>query len=285
MSCLYIVPTPIGNLNDITIRALETLKTVDFIAAEDTRVTRKLLAHFEITKPLLSCFEHNERMRSTEIVARIANGGTCALVTDAGTPAVSDPGELLVAACWEAGIRVIPLPGACAAITALSACGLPTGRFCFEGFLAVNKKSRRERLEALKTEPRTMIFYEAPHKLPYTLRDLAEAFGERRVTLCRELTKVFEEFIQTTLPEAAEHYGADGQKAKGEFVLIVDGADPDTVSEPGVEALDLSQGVRTVVSEAKRAGLSRNEAYRAALREKQRQSESETAGSDVSDAE
>ena len=280
MSCLYIVPTPIGNLDDITIRALETLKTVDFIAAEDTRVTRKLLTHFEITKPLLSCFEHNERMRSTEIIARIANGETCALVTDAGTPAVSDPGELLVAACWEAGIRVVPLPGACAAITALSACGLPTGRFCFEGFLAVNKKSRRERLEALKTESRTMIFYEAPHKLPYTLRDLAEAFGNRRVTLCRELTKVFEEFIQTTLPEAAERYGEDGRKAKGEFVLIVEGADPDTIPAPDVEALDLSQDVRTVVSEAKRAGLSRNEAYRAALREKQRQRAAESADSE-----
>ena len=275
MSCLYIVPTPIGNLDDITIRALETLKTVDFIAAEDTRVTRKLLTHFEIAKPLISCFEHNERMRSTEIVARIANGETCALVTDAGTPAVSDPGELLVAACWEAGIRVIPL----------SACGLPTGRFCFEGFLAVNKKSRRERLEVLKTEPRTMIFYEAPHKLPYTLRDLAEAFGNRRVTLCRELTKVFEEFIQTTLPEAAERYGEDGQKAKGEFVLIVEGADPDAVPASDVETLDLSQDVRTVVSAAKRAGLSRNEAYRAALREKQRQHAAESADSDGSDAE
>ena len=285
MSCLYIVPTPIGNLDDITIRALETLKTVDFIAAEDTRVTRKLLTHFEIAKPLISCFEHNERMRSTEIVARIANGETCALVTDAGTPAVSDPGELLVAACWEAGIRVIPLPGACAAVTALSACGLPTGRFCFEGFLAVNKKSRRERLEVLKTEPRTMIFYEAPHKLPDTLRDLAEAFGNRRVTLCRELTKVFEEFIQTTLPEAAERYGEDGQKAKGEFVLIVEGADPDAVPASDVETLDLSQDVRTVVSAAKRAGLSRNEAYRAALREKQRQHAAESADSDGSDAE
>lgn len=272
MSCLYLVPTPIGNLEDITLRALNTLKAVDFIAAEDTRVTQKLLTHFDISKPLLSCFEHNERMRSAEIVARIAGGETCALVTDAGTPAVSDPGELLVAACYQAGIRVIPLPGPCAAVTALSACGLPTGRFCFEGFLAVNKKSRRERLNALKTETRTMIFYEAPHKLPYTLRDLAEAFGNRRVTLCRELTKIYEELIRTTLPEAAERYAEDGScKAKGEFVLIVEGLDAEQLAAPGVETLDLTQDVQTIVSEAKRAGISRNEAYRAALREKKRQ--------------
>lgn len=276
MSCLYLVPTPIGNLEDITLRALNTLKAVDFIAAEDTRVTQKLLTHFDISKPLLSCFEHNERMRSTEIVARIAGGETCALVTDAGTPAVSDPGELLVAACYQAGIRVIPLPGPCAAVTALSACGLPTGRFCFEGFLAVNKKSRRERLNALKTETRTMIFYEAPHKLPYTLRDLAEAFGNRRITLCRELTKIYEELIRTTLPEAAERYAEDGNcKAKGEFVLIVEGLDAEQLSAPGVETLDLTQDVQTIVSEAKRAGISRNEAYRAALREKKRQQETQ----------
>lgn len=276
MSCLYIVPTPIGNLEDITLRALKILNTVDFIAAEDTRVTQKLLTHFEISKPLLSCFEHNERMRSTEIIERIAGGETCALVTDAGTPAVSDPGELLVAACYQVGIRVIPLPGPCAAVTALSACGLPTGRFCFEGFLAVNKKSRREHLDALKTETRTMIFYEAPHKLPYTLRDLADAFGNRRVTLCRELTKIYEELICTTLPEAAERYAEDsGCKAKGEFVLIVEGANPEQLITPGVESLDLTQDVQTVVSEAKRAGISRNEAYRAALREKKRQQESQ----------
>ena len=168
MSCLYVVPTPIGNLGDITVRALETLKTVDFIAAEDTRVTQKLLTHFEIAKPLVSCYEHNERMRSAEIIARIAGGESCALVTDAGTPAVSDPGELLVAACLDAGVRVVPLPGACAAICALSACGLPTGRFCFEGFLSVNKRDRRERLAALKNEQRTMIFYEAPRSEEHT---------------------------------------------------------------------------------------------------------------------
>ncbi len=271
MSCLYIVPTPIGNLGDITLRALETLKSVDFIAAEDTRVTKKLLLHFQIAKPLLSCYEHNERMRSAEIVARIAGGEACALVTDAGTPAVSDPGELLVAACVAAGIRVVPLPGACAAVCGLSACGLPTGRFCFEGFLSVSKKSRRERLRALRGETRTMVFYEAPHKLQYTLRDLYEAFGDRRVTLCRELTKIYEEFVRTTLSEAAARYGAEDAKAKGEFVLIVEGAASAGPDESGgIQALDLTQDIKTVVGAARQAGLSRNEAYRAALLEKQR---------------
>lgn len=271
MSCLYIVPTPIGNLGDITLRALETLKSVDFIAAEDTRVTRKLLLHFEISKPMLSCYEHNERMRSDEIVARISGGETCALVTDAGTPAVSDPGERLVAACVASGIRVVPLPGACAAVCALSACGLPTGRFCFEGFLTVNRKSRRDHLQALRGETRTMIFYEAPHKLPYTLRDLYEALGERRIVLCRELTKLYEELIRTTLSEAVARYGAADARVKGEFVLIVEGAVP---SAPGEEdaarSIDLTQDIKTVVSAARRAGLSRNEAYRAALLEKEK---------------
>ena len=269
MSCLYVVPTPIGNLGDITVRALETLKTVDFIAAEDTRVTQKLLTHFEISKPLVSCYEHNERMRSAEIIARIAGGESCALVTDAGTPAVSDPGELLVAACLDAGVRVVPLPGACAAICALSACGLPTGRFCFEGFLSVNKRDRRERLAALKNEQRTMIFYEAPHKLSYTLKDLYAAFGDRRITLCRELTKIYEEFVRTTLAEAVERYCAPDAKIKGEFVLIVEGA-AEEETEAEVASLDLTQDIRSVVRDAKKAGISRNEAYRAALEEKRR---------------
>lgn len=269
MSCLYVVPTPIGNLGDITVRALETLKTVDFIAAEDTRVTQKLLAHFEIAKPLVSCYEHNERMRSAEIIARIAEGESCALVTDAGTPAVSDPGELLVAACLDAGVRVVPLPGACAAICALSACGLPTGRFCFEGFLSVNKRDRRERLAALKNEQRTMIFYEAPHKLSYTLKDLYAAFGDRRITLCRELTKIYEEFVRTTLAEAVERYCAPDAKIKGEFVLIVEGA-AEEETEAEVASLDLTQDIRSVVRDAKKAGISRNEAYRAALEEKRK---------------
>lgn len=269
MSCLYIVPTPIGNLGDITVRALETLKTVDFIAAEDTRVTQKLLSHFEIVKPLVSCYEHNERMRSAEIIARIAGGESCALVTDAGTPAVSDPGELLVAACLDAGVRVVPLPGACAAICALSACGLPTGRFCFEGFLSVNKRDRRERLASLKNERRTMIFYEAPHKLSYTLKDLYAAFGDRRITLCRELTKIYEEFVRLTLSEAVERYCAPDAKIKGEFVLILEGA-AEEETEAEVASLDLTQDIRSVVRDAKKAGISRNEAYRAALEEKRK---------------
>lgn len=275
MSCLYIVPTPIGNLGDITVRALGTLKTVDFIAAEDTRVTQKLLSHFEIVKPLVSCYEHNERMRSAEIIARIAGGESCALVTDAGTPAVSDPGELLVAACLDAGVRVVPLPGACAAICALSACGLPTGRFCFEGFLSVNKRDRRERLASLKNERRTMIFYEAPHKLSYTLKDLYAAFGDRRITLCRELTKIYEEFVRLTLSEAVERYCAPDAKIKGEFVLVVEGA-AEEEPEAEVASLDLTQDIRSVVRDAKKAGISRNEAYRAALEEKRKkQAESE----------
>lgn len=273
MACLYLVPTPIGNLGDMTVRGLETLKSVDFIAAEDTRVTRKLLTYFEIQKPLISCYEHNERMRSAEIIDRILNGESGALVTDAGTPAVSDPGEVLVGACVAAGIQVVPLPGACAAITALSACGLPTERFCFEGFLSVNKKNRREHLAMLKNEPRTMIFYEAPHKLPNTLKDLCAAFGgDRRITLCRELTKVYEEFVRTTLDEAVERYCGDGASVKGEFVLIVAGADPEEDASAGTDALDLTQDVQSVVKAARKAGVSRNEAYRAALLAKQQES-------------
>ncbi|MBR5519506.1 MAG: 16S rRNA (cytidine(1402)-2'-O)-methyltransferase [Clostridia bacterium] len=267
MSVLYIVPTPIGNLGDITVRSLETLKTVDFIAAEDTRVTQKLLTHFAINKPLVSCYEHNERMRSSAIIARIVAGESCALVTDAGTPAVSDPGELLVAACYEAGVRVVPLPGACAAICALSACGLPTGRFCFEGFLAVNKRDRRERLNSLKNEVRTMIFYEAPHKLAGTLRDLYAAFGDRRITLCRELTKIYEEFVRLSLAEAVERYCAPDAKIKGEFVLVLEGAHAEE-AEADVADLDLTQDIRAVVRDAKKAGISRNEAYRAKLEAK-----------------
>ncbi len=206
---LYLVATPIGNLGDLSPRAREVLSSVDFIAAEDTRVTQKLLTACGLPrKPMISYYEHNRRARGEEVLAKLLAGETCALVTDAGTPAVSDPGEDLVALCAEQGVPVVPVPGCCAAVCALAASGLPTGRWCFEGFLSVNKKARREHLDALQGEKRTMIFYEAPHKLCATLRDLAEAFGgERRISLSRELTKLHEETLRMTLAEAAAYFG------------------------------------------------------------------------------
>ena len=222
---LYLVPTPIGNLSDISIRCKETLEQADFIAAEDTRVTLKLLNHLGIKKSLVSYFEHNKAFKGNMIVERILAGETCALVSDAGSPAISDPGEDLVKQCAEAGITVCAIPGPCAVITALSISGQSTGRFCFEGFLSTAKKSRREHLEALKNEQRTMVFYEAPHKLPATLEAMAEAFGEDRpISLCRELTKLHEEVIRTTLGGAIALYAQ--QPPKGEFVLVVAGAVP-----------------------------------------------------------
>ncbi len=218
---LYIVATPIGNLGDLSLRAVETLRTTDFIAAEDTRVTAKLLNHFEIKKPLVSYYQHNMYERGETVINRILSGESCALCSDAGTPAVSDPGELLVKQAIAAGIEVIPIPGACAAITALCASGLVTGRFVFEGFIPVNRKSRRERLEEVKNETRTLIFYEAPHKLRNTLSDLLKTFGDREITLARELTKLHEEIVKTTLREANELYAE--REPKGEYVLVVSG--------------------------------------------------------------
>ena len=206
---LYLVPTPIGNLNDISPRCAQTLAEADFIAAEDTRVSLKLLNHLEIKKSLVSYHEHNKAESGSKILVRLLAGETCALVTDAGSPAISDPGEDLV-------------PGPCALVTALSISGLPTGRFTFEGFLSVNKKSRQEHLTGLKDETRTMIFYEAPHKLLNTLEDMLKFFGDRRIALCRELTKIHEEIIRTTLSQAVEFYTEN--KPKGEFVLVVEGA-------------------------------------------------------------
>jgi 16S rRNA (cytidine1402-2'-O)-methyltransferase len=220
---LYLVPTPIGNLGDISGRCRETLLAADFIAAEDTRVALKLLNHLEIKKPLVSYYEHNKAQSGPRILERLLAGESCALVTDAGTPAISDPGEELVGLCAGAGVAVVPLPGPCAAITALCASGLPTGRFTFEGFLSTNQKSRREHLESLQAERRTMIFYEAPHKLRKTLGDLAAAFGEdRRIALCRELTKLHEEFFRTTLGEAVRFY--ETAEPRGEYVLVLGGA-------------------------------------------------------------
>lgn len=228
---LVLVGTPIGNLSDFSPRAAEALSQADFIAAEDTRVTVKLLNHFAIKKPLVSYFEHNKAARGPVLCDRMEAGETCALVTDAGMPAISDPGELLVEQCAERGIPVFVVPGPSAVVSALAVSGLPTGRFTFEGFLSVNKKSRREHLAELRGEKRTMVFYEAPHKLAATLADLLETFGDRRVSLVRELTKIHEEVIRTTLAEAAARYAEGG--ARGEFVLVVEGAPPDAA--PGTE--------------------------------------------------
>lgn len=270
---LYLVATPIGNLSDFSPRAVETLETVDFIAAEDTRVSAKLLNHFEIKKPLVSYHEHNHVTAGQSILGRLLSGESCALVTDAGTPAISDPGEDLVRLCAENGVEVLSIPGCCAAVTALAVSGLPTGRFTFEGFLTVNKKSRRAHLDSLKCEERTMIFHEAPHKLRTTLDDLTAAFGsDRRISLCRELTKLHEETRRTTLGEAAAYYAEN--TPKGEYVLVVAGAEAqEAVSvslEEGVaQVLALKeQGARlkdAVREVAEHTGLSKNELYTAAL--------------------
>ena len=235
-SVLYLVATPIGNLGDLSPRAREVLSAADFIAAEDTRVTQKLLTACGLPrKPMISYYEHNRRARGEEVLAKLLAGESCALVTDAGTPAVSDPGEDLVALCAEHDVPVIPIPGCCAAVCALAASGLPTGRWCFEGFLSVNKKARRAHLDALQNEKRTMIFYEAPHKLCATLRDLAEAFGgARRISLSRELTKLHEETLRMTLAEAAAYF--DRTPPRGEFVLIVEGAPDEPETEQDEQA-------------------------------------------------
>ncbi len=220
---LYLVPTPIGNLSDISDRCRETLANADFIAAEDTRVSLRLLNHLDIKKPLVSYYEHNKQTSGPRIVERLLGGESCAIVTDAGSPAISDPGEDLVRLCAEVGVTVTAIPGPCAAVTALSISGLPTGRFTFEGFLSTNKKSRFAHLDSLRTEQRTMIFYEAPHKLTATLTDLAQVFGEtRRISLCRELTKLHEEVLRMTLGEAVQYYRTS--EPRGEYVLVVEGA-------------------------------------------------------------
>lgn len=239
MSILYLVATPIGNLGDLSPRARAVLSEVDLIAAEDTRVTQKLLTACGLPKkPLLSYYEHNRRARGEAVLAHLLAGERCALVTDAGTPAVSDPGEDLVALCAAHDVPVIPIPGCCAAVCGLAASGLPTGRWCFEGFLSVNKKARREHLDALRDEKRTMIFYEAPHKLCATLRDLAATFGgDRRIALSRELTKLHEQTLRLTLDEAIAYF--DENAPRGEFVLTVAGA-PDAPATAQDELARLS---------------------------------------------
>ena len=275
MSTLCLVPTPIGNLSDISPRARQALADADFIAAEDTRVALRLLNHLELKKPLVSYYEHNKEGSGPKIVARILTGQRCALVSDAGSPAISDPGEDLVRLCAEAGIPVTAIPGPCAAITALSISGLPTGRFCFEGFLSTNKKSRQAHLDGLRSETRTMIFYEAPHKLTATLADLSAVFGaERRISLCRELTKLHEEVLRTTLGGAMDYYAENAPR--GEFVLIVEGAAP--LAPEAVSEADALEAVRALIGQglsrkdavrrvSEQTGIPKNELYNAAVRE------------------
>lgn len=270
---LYLVPTPIGNLGDISPRCRETLEQADFIAAEDTRVSLKLLNHLGIRKSLVSYHQHNQNQKGQGIVDRILAGETCALVSDAGSPAISDPGEELVKQCAQAGITVCAIPGPCALVTALSISGQSTGRFCFEGFLSTAKKSRMEHLESLKWETRTMIFYEAPHKLLSTLEDMEKVFGPQRpISLCRELTKLHEEVIRTTLSGALALYAQ--QSPKGEFVLVVAGAEPEekpqaTPEEAAAQVARLmEQGLSrkdAVKHTAEALGLPKNLVYDAAL--------------------
>ena len=269
---LYLVATPIGNLGDLSPRAADTLARADFIAAEDTRVTRKLLSHLGLKKPVVSYHEHNKAAAGPAILARLLAGESCALATDAGTPAISDPGEDLVRLCGENGVPVQAIPGCCALISALAVSGLPTGRFVFEGFLPVNRSERRERLRRLLEEDRTLLFYEAPHRLRTTLDDLLEAFGDRPAVLCRELTKLHETVMRTTLAQAVEWYRE--QEPRGEYVLVIAGAE-----ETEACAVTLDQGVAMVLERRERGermkdavrqvaadtGLARNELYNAAL--------------------
>jgi len=269
---LYLVGTPIGNLGDFSPRAVETLREVDFIAAEDTRVTLKLLNHFDIRKPLVSYFEHNKYASGAKIFERILNGETCALVTDAGMPAISDPGEDIVKLCAENSVEVLTVPGPSALISAIALSGLPTGRFCFEGFLSTSNKSRREHLESLRDEKRTMIFYEAPHKLMRTLEDMRDYFGcDRRISLCRELTKLHEETLRTTLENAVKHF--TDNPPRGEFVLVIDGAPEKALEVTLEDALQLAERYRSEGLSRKAAckkaasetGFSVNELYNSSL--------------------
>ena len=268
---LYVVATPIGNLGDFSPRAIETLETVDFIAAEDTRVGAKLLNKFEIKKPQVSYFEHNRRTKGDYILSRLLEGESCAIITDAGTPAISDPGVDLVDLCAQNGVEVVAVPGCSAVVAALSISGMACGRFTFEGFLPVPKKERRAHLEEVKTEKRTMVFYEAPHKLQRTLADMMECWGDRKIALCREITKLHEECFRTTLSEAISHY--EEHPPRGEFVLVIEGC---TEVEAPVEEADLLAQVQALVEGgmplmgavkqvAKANGASKNKLYQEAL--------------------
>ncbi len=249
---LYVVGTPIGNLGDFSPRAVEVLSSCDFIAAEDTRVTIKLLNHFGIKKPMVSYYEHNRNERGGVIIERLLNGENCALVSDAGMPIISDPGEDLTLRCHENNIKVCAVPGPCAFVTALAISGMPSGRFTFEGFLTKAKQNRREHLEELVNEKRTMIFYEAPHKLPSTLEDMAKYFGDRKIALVKELTKIYENVERTTLFEAAKKYRE--VSPRGEYVLIIEGKLEDTEKTITIDE------AKSMAEELIKSGLSKNEA-------------------------
>ncbi|MCH5197736.1 MAG: 16S rRNA (cytidine(1402)-2'-O)-methyltransferase [Oscillospiraceae bacterium] len=257
---LYIVGTPIGNLGDFSERAKQTLREVDFIAAEDTRVTVKLLNHFDIKKSLISYHEHNRKEKGPDILERILAGESCALVTDAGMPAISDPGIDLVRLCRENGVNIAAVPGPTALTTALAFSGMEVSRFSFEGFLTVNKPNRKKHLEEIKSERKTMVFYEAPHKLASTLRDLYEALGNRRIAIIKELTKIHESCEKTTLSEAAGKY--DGIKLKGEYVLVIEAKTEEELKNEAPPADPLA-AAKKYLSE----GLSVNEASKRAAKE------------------
>ena len=267
---LFVLATPIGNLGDFSPRAVQTLEECDFIAAEDTRVSLKLLNHFGIKKPLVSYYEHNRREKGEYILDRIKGGENCVIMTDAGTPAISDPGTDLVALCAENGIEAVPIPGCCAIITALSASGTECGRFTFEGFLSTANKARCEHLSEVARERRTMVFYEAPHKLKKTLSDMLEYFGDRKIVLCRELTKLHEEIIRTTLSEAVSKY--ETEPPRGEYVLVIegyhgenDGEKPDPVALVK-KLLDEGMGLNDAVKKASReTSFPKNQLYKEAL--------------------
>lgn len=260
---LYLVATPIGNLADLSERAIKVLSEVDFIAAEDTRNSMKLLSYLGIQKPMVSYFEHNKRERGQIIADRLKNGESCALITDAGTPAISDPGEDIVSLCAEQNIPVTSIPGACAGIVALTLSGLPTGRFCFEGFLSANKGERRERLSELANEKRTMIFHEAPHKLKATLEDMKNTFGEdRKISLCRELTKKNEEVLRFTLASAVEYY--ENNAPRGEYVLIVEGSNKKKQNDNFFENMTIEEHVNFYMSN----GLSKMDAIKSCAKDR-----------------
>lgn len=269
---LYVVGTPIGNLGDFSPRARETLEMCDFIAAEDTRVTLKLLNHFEIKTPMVSYYEHNKKSKGETIVQRILLGENCALVTDAGMPAISDPGEDLVALCAQSGIEVLAVPGPSAFVAALALSGFNVGRFTFEGFLSVNKPGRREHLESLVNEKRTMVFYEAPHKLSATLNDMYACFGNRKIAIVREITKIYEQVIRTTLEEAVKTY-ADNS-LKGEIVLVLEGKKEEktefTIHEAVLLAEKFAQGDMSLSAAAKAAaketGIKKGDIYKELLK-------------------
>ena len=276
MGKLFVVGTPIGNLGDMTYRAVETLRTVDFICAEDTRVTAKLLNYFDIKTPAVSYHEHNAKTAGEMVTNRISAGEDCAIVTDAGMPCISDPGEELVKLCAEKGIEINVVPGPSAVVSALAVSGLDTSRFAFEGFLSVTKKQRFAHLAEVKNCTSTMIFYEAPHKLLYTLKDMLEYFGDRKSSLCRELTKIHEEIFRTTLSQAVEHYTVN--KPKGEFVLVIEGAKAEDILQ--AETIEQAyEQVKALVEKgmrgadackeiAKATGFSKGELYAMLVEEK-----------------